>query len=873
MFPRKSFASSPQNQAAGMSDKPKPRVRPPMTVATLRRWIGRLDMALVVVVLVLAFFLASFAVHNSDFWMHLATGRLLAQGGYTFGVDPFSYTSYKVFWVNHAWLFDWLLYRGYQALGGPALVVVKALLITLLAGVLLLIRQPGSAPSAQGDDKKVWSQSWWLPAVGTALALLALSPRLVFQPTIISFLFLGITVWLLADGPWTKEQFIRRVVCLAVLFAVWVNVDNWFLLGPLTVALFLLGNLLEHVVRGASASAAQVDTSLSVDACGPRKQDTRREMGQMALMLLIGLTACLLNPHLLQAFTLPAEISPAVPHNVLCRDPLFATFFRSPWDSQYFSSEVAVNVAGLTYHVLFVLSLASLLVNYSGWRGWRILVWLVFAAFSAYRAPTVPFFAIVAGPITVLNFQDVIRRRFGTLAEMGTSCISATNPLTPAPLPRSGGEGMKNVPISAAWKRWSLLGRAATLLAGLILLAAAWPGWLHMGAAGQQRNRHVTWEVVSDPSFHQVAKTIAEWQLPSEARGLHLSPEVVSFFAWECPAEKGYFDYRFQLFPEQAAEIVQLRRSFAGDDRDFHVDDWRRVFRKNGISHLLVTLPDRPRPTPIFQQMLSASREWPLLYLDGRTLVFGWNDPEAPSYPLSPAAGERGRGEGVAASQPLSPAAGERGRGEGAASADKFAALRYDSNRGAFAQAANRPPAQGPSRLPHVRSWWEKYALAPLPHPLAADEAEIHMQYFGILGINAQRSQIWARRVGLVGQAGAGSDAVATCVQTAFRLGLLVGADSDPKLPAAQRVIRSALNPDFGPPGELILAVRAARRAVAANPDDAASYVALAKAYRALWESQESPWHMRQANAPFQLLLLRRTQIIAAAQQALTLET
>src|SRR5262249_35071955 len=88
-------------------------------------------------VLLFAFLVSASAVRNSDFWLHLAAGRLLAQGDYHFGVDPFAYTSADVYWVNHAWLFDRGLYAAYQALGGPGLVVLKALAVTALAWLLL----------------------------------------------------------------------------------------------------------------------------------------------------------------------------------------------------------------------------------------------------------------------------------------------------------------------------------------------------------------------------------------------------------------------------------------------------------------------------------------------------------------------------------------------------------------------------------------------------------------------------------------------------------------------------------------------------------------------------------------------------------------
>src|SRR6516225_6684175 len=66
-----------------------PRARP--TSEQLAGELARLDLGIVALTLVLAFLLASFAVRNADFWLHLATGRLIAQGQYEFGRDPFSY--------------------------------------------------------------------------------------------------------------------------------------------------------------------------------------------------------------------------------------------------------------------------------------------------------------------------------------------------------------------------------------------------------------------------------------------------------------------------------------------------------------------------------------------------------------------------------------------------------------------------------------------------------------------------------------------------------------------------------------------------------------------------------------------------------------
>src|SRR5437879_12977413 len=85
---------------------------------------GHASYLLASLVVVLAFLAASFVARNSDLWFHLATGRLLAHGQFSFGTDPFAYTTLpKVYWANHAWLFDLGLYGLYVLTRGIGLVL------------------------------------------------------------------------------------------------------------------------------------------------------------------------------------------------------------------------------------------------------------------------------------------------------------------------------------------------------------------------------------------------------------------------------------------------------------------------------------------------------------------------------------------------------------------------------------------------------------------------------------------------------------------------------------------------------------------------------------------------------------------------------
>src|SRR5690349_20225504 len=89
----------------------------PRAVIRTNRWGRWVDVALVSLALAFAFLSASFVARNSDLWLHLAIGRLIVNGQYSFGVDPFAYTTVGDYWANHAWLSDVGMYLAYRSLG------------------------------------------------------------------------------------------------------------------------------------------------------------------------------------------------------------------------------------------------------------------------------------------------------------------------------------------------------------------------------------------------------------------------------------------------------------------------------------------------------------------------------------------------------------------------------------------------------------------------------------------------------------------------------------------------------------------------------------------------------------------------------------
>ncbi len=505
-----------------------PSTSPPTSPAPRRRWP---DAVLAVLVVAFAFLAASFAARNSDVWLHLATGRAIAQGKSTFGVDPFSYTTRGVYWVNHAWLFDLALYAGFSSLGGAALVAIKAALVALLAWLMLRIgRNEGPL---------------WIVGGCALLAILAMTPRLLLQPTVVSLLLLAVCLALLRIGG-------RALWALPVVIAVWVNVDSWFWLGPLTVALFSVGERLAREPR-----------------CAP------------IWLLPACLVACLVSPYHVHGLSLPAELSPGVWRSGLRDDVRFAPLFASPWRLAVLGNAGGYSLAAWAYVVLFVLGVVSFALNRAALRGWRSLVWLTFAALGAWQARLVPFFAVVAGPITALNFQAILPR---------------------AALIRSG--------------------RACLAVAAVTLLVLAWPGWLQ---GFYRRNLNVAWRVHIDPSLQRVAETLKEWRrsgaLPAGDRTFAMHPDVAHYLAWFCPGEQSFLDTRLPLFLGVATDYEDLCFVLTSDDpltlRDSTVksrlSSWPQILAKNSIRVVILYDPVLRRMAPALRQVAQLPWLWELL--------------------------------------------------------------------------------------------------------------------------------------------------------------------------------------------------------------------------------------------------------------------
>src|SRR5262249_24780130 len=163
-------------------------------------------------------------------------------------VDPFAETTSGRYWVNHNWLLDAISFVLYRAAGGSGLILAKAALALVLA--LLLLRL--------GRVRELG----WHQLVGALLALLTIGPRLGLQPAVVSHVMFA-AVWLFLERPLRQPREPDAAPRFAqfwpvlVLMWLWANLDGWFLLGLLLIALTAAGEAIRMARQARRLSSLQ----------------------------------------------------------------------------------------------------------------------------------------------------------------------------------------------------------------------------------------------------------------------------------------------------------------------------------------------------------------------------------------------------------------------------------------------------------------------------------------------------------------------------------------------------------------------------------------------------------------------------------------
>jgi tetratricopeptide (TPR) repeat protein len=595
----------PQAPSTAIAAGP-PQTAPAQQEALLGSWLAdnmhRADVPYLVLVVAIAFFLGSFVARNSEVWLHLGTGRMLSEGNYTLGEDPFGgVVSDGVEktrpWINHSWLYSWIAYMLYSG-DGMLLVILKALAAAALACVLLLIRPH--------------NRHAWAGTLCVLLGVLAASySGFELHPRMVSMLFLGLTLLILyragviakIEQPPANPKLLWL---LPPLFALWVNLDSWFTLGPIIVFCCLLGLLL--------------DASLGTKPHFP--------VGQLSKFFGIGLLACLLNPHHYKALLLlPVELSYLLvkmgnfwPESMTAGGR--ALFFLQNFESRFErnglypptlsplsgnfwgESSQGLNVGGISFFVLVVLVLLSFyLIKLAGSS--MLLVRMVPAFVSLvlalFLAAFIPLFAVVGAVVALLNVQEFLVWR------------ETTQP--------------------AKLEEQTLWANMTRLVMGFVffgLLLLCWPGWINNAIGNFASPRHVAWSIEPDESFRETALFLKDkCEQGQLKRAINFNRDIASYCAWYAPDMRFLTDQRLQLMDREVQMNISFRveiNNIAQREPKIKEEEFREHLRHRGLDCIVgVAFPDQPPSWAVYLGGLVpgafGNHRWDTIYSDGKMAI------------------------------------------------------------------------------------------------------------------------------------------------------------------------------------------------------------------------------------------------------------
>lgn len=747
-------APAPTLETPADPSVPPPPPEPPKQ-ATWPQWFLGVDNALIVMALLFVFLMGSYAARNSDIFRHLATGQRLMKGTYSLGSDPFSYTGADRPWVNQSWLFDLMMYAVYSADNtGAVAVVLKAVVFAASFGVLLWFRRPG--------------QAGWPWAVMILAGALAASGTANLRPVVFGTLFCSLLLLTVFQGDWSAARRNRTLLTVGGLCWLWGGFDSFAILAPVLLLAAAVGGAVQRAMTPTPAAPPPApEGAPPVPEEQPELFTAPPPPKVLFLASAVALLGVILNPTFMIGVTkdpasavaqlVPVELSFGSA-SVLAEDPEFQTLRYSLLTNSYWKSGgLGKNASSAGLAVLVLFGAGVLAVGVGRLPGGWLALWFVTLLLCFVNFRMVPLFAVAAVPLVCGLLNDVSARfRLGTTAD-----------------------GKTNAVLTA-----SRLGRIVTVPAFLALLACTVPGWLQLQFSDPAFARRVEWRIAADEAAARGLLQIQQWReeddLPSDARGFYLSPELGDYAAWFAPTERVSANTRFGFHAAELQDMVEARRAVLYPPRDEKTPPppVAPVLDQNKAEYLVIGRPSVQISTPAVLTALFGLSGEPgganarlrldaLWHLDGRTAVVG----------------------------------------RVTHGTSRHARLSLDPARLAFAPQPGLP--DGPLEMPLKQDagWLSKLLLPP---PVPAAFRDDGLTLFGLAEqttrMEEQKWQAW--QVGLQGAAG-------------WWPSLRVYSDAELALP--------------------LLVHRAARQAVSQTPDDPLGYALLAEAHKSRFVPEYEP--------------------------------
>lgn len=513
-------------------------------------------------VLLMSFFAASFIATAPDLWHRLATGRSTAEQFPSFPkTDDFNFSAAKgVTAPNPSWLYDLTSYFVFQA-GDVPFVVTKVVLVVLTTLILLSIRRPGP------------TLGWH--ALCVALALVTMASRLDVGPTIVSYLFVALLLWVWNKASTSRDS--RWMYASIPVLILWANVDILFPLGGALVLAFWVGEMLDRLFNPSKASSSRSEVKSSAP---------------FAIAAVVGVLAGFISPFGYLNFTYPYTTIP-----ILHKLPSLDTDGEG-WN--YLLSSLRENrwtIPIVVWIYLVILALFSFLLNASRFRFVSILLVVVAIAVATFER-WIGVSGIILAVVASLNAQEFYLARYGTSVRTSFAALIVS--------------------------QLGVIGIILAVFAGMLgMLTGRIQG--HVAQFGFTINRSM------------FPERTAEWLASSglEQSSFTISPaqRVAGYLIWADPKRKSFIDTRWTDGAEGWFEHDRARFSLMGlDPKRVDPNAWKEIFKKQNVSNIIVDLRDESELMRTVRQQLAQRSDIAPVHVDDQCVVYGWLTDSIPDY-------------------------------------------------------------------------------------------------------------------------------------------------------------------------------------------------------------------------------------------------
>ena len=333
----------------------------------------------------------------------------------------------------------------------------------------------------------------------------------------------------------------------------------------------------------------------------------------------------------------------------------------------------------------------------------------------------------------------------------------------------------------------SASGRVITLVAAVVVCVLAWPGWAHPSSGDPAFARRVAWGIHRDGGYVLAAEQLEAWRkngsLPPEARGLIVTTELANYCAWFAPSEKVFMNARYNHHRAELPQYLTFRKDLElikSDDAP-NQKQLDESLRNLGIEYVAVSAGPgdgtRLQTRGAAVLMWVNTQRWSPWYLNGRSMIAGW-------------------------------------RGAPGAEKPTFNSLRLDPIAQAFGPGVERLEPGQVKPIPPQMGWEREFIRGVNPSPAGADEA-LGWIWYGEIRAGLVEAKLQAVHIALI------------LIDRTVSPGATIRYFS--------RHIAQSLTGEMPEVDELtaipFLALRAARRAIAADPDHPDGYLTLSYAF------------------------------------------